>query len=1056
MADYSNELNYLNTMSSYDVVDDAEFLEINHSNHPTVNNDFMNCQLSFFGDVNTDTGTPFFELDPDHNVNQYKENVSQIVNTCDYYKDENFAKKSLKYENDFSLYHINIRSLPAHYNEFLLSLRNIKSCFKIFGMCETWLHDVNSDMYSIPNYRGVHKTRNGRRGGGVSLFIHESIEFTNRDDLSLLFNDVIESVFVEIDKSVFCSTTNIIIGEVYRPPNTSVDEFNECLEHLLTYVGRSNALCYLMSDFNINLLNVNTHEQSAEFLNLLLSYSFIPLISRPTRCTGHSITLIDNIFTNSLKSLHESSLAGIFLHKISDHFPVFFLNKFKGKVVDKEFVIFKETINPRNINNFKDLLINHNWDSILDCNDVNLATSQFLHQISYLYKICFPIKKIVVKRNHKPWVTQCLLNSIKRKNKLYKAYLQNPCDDTKLRFSQYRNKLTHLLRISERKYYAKSLSKYVTDIRKSWQIVNEILDHRKSNDCLPNMIESNEGDIIDPINIANHFNKYFSSVGVELAKNIKSTSINPLNYIKSPKSNVFELNEINESDLKKVFLSLKNSAPGYDGIRPSVLKSVFDQVKKPLVHLINMSFRNGTFPEKLKQAVITPIYKQGNKNLVENYRPISVLSVFSKIFEKLMYKQLNSYLIRNNILYLHQYGFQEGYSTDHALITATNFIYNALNEKMLSIAVSIDLKKAFDTINHSILLRKLSVYGIRDRALSWFTTYIQNRCQKVKYSSTVLSQNEIMKCGVPQGSTLGPLLFLLYVNDLPNTSDILSFILFADDTSIFIKGNELNDLVNSFNLELKKLSTWFAANQLSLNVKKTNCILFTNDRVNSEIKLMIDRTQIAQVQEIKFLGILIDDKMTWKSHINYISNKISKSIGILYKVRHVLSNEWKLNLYKTFVLPYLNYCNIIWASTYKTNIKPLLIKQKRALKIVLNLHRLTPSRTVFEMANVHSVYEMNDIHVTIFMFKYMRNLLPLSFTNMFQTAGDIHSISTRNASNIYLPFPRIEKFKFSITYSGAALWNTLPDNVKLCNNLSQLKSNIKKFMLISTNRKILY
>ena len=419
-----------------------------------------------------------------------------------------------------------------------------------------------------------------------------------------------------------------------------------------------------------------------------------------------------------------------------------------------------------------------------------------------------------------------------------------------------------------------------------------------------------------------------------------------------------------------------------------------------------------------------------------------------------MYKQLNNYLTRNNILYLHQYGFQEGHSTDHALITVTNFIYNALNNKEHSIAVSIDLKKAFDTINHSILLRKLSLYGIKNNALSWFTTYLQNRYQKVKYNQTVFSDNELMKCGVPQGSTLGPLLFLLYVNDLPSISNILTFILFADDTNIFVKGKNLTEIVNIFNVELSKLSDWFSANQLSLNVQKTNCIHFNKDRNNSQIQIMLDGIQIEQVQVIKFLGVFIDDKLTWKYHINHISNKISKSIGILYKVRHILNKEWKLNLYKTLILPYLNYCNIIWASTYKTSIKPLLIKQKRALKIALNLHHLTSSRVVFDMAKVHSVYEIYDIHISIFMFKYLKNLLPMSFTDMFQLNRNIHSFHTRNASKFYLPFPRIGKFKFSVLYSGAALWNSLPDYLINCNTLIQFKNKIKKFMFIPNNRKI--
>ena len=626
MADSLNEFHCLSELPFFSVENVTELFD-SDDNYVTMNNG-INEKLNLFECDNVDNATPLTDLDPDRNVNSYKDNVSNILNLCNYYSDDDFVKISSKFEkNCFSLYHINIRSLAAHNTEFLLSQRNTKSNFKVIGMCETWLSDFNCHLFCLPNYKAVHKTRANRRGGGVSLYIHESIDFKTRDDLSLMFNDVVESVFIEIEKSVFCTTNNIILGEIYRPPKTSVFEFNDCLEQLLVKMSRSNALCYLMGDFNINLLNSSTHEQSGDFLNTLLSYSFVPLISRPTRCTSSNATLIDNIFTNSLKSLSENSLSGISFQHISDHFPVFLFNNFKTNIFNKNQIIFKESFNPQNINRFKDFLINHNWNTVVECNDVNHATNTFLNQVSHFYKVCFPVKKIVLKSIHKPWVTHCLLNSIKRKNKLYKAHLKNPCSATKLRFSKYRNKLNHLLRISEKKYYTDCLKKHAQNLRKSWNIINEILDRSKSTDSLPESFESHCGNITGPKNIANHFNQYFSTIGTELADNIRPTSVDPLHYISPSQSNNLTLDDIDEEDLKKIFLTLKNSAAGYDGIRPSVLKSVFDQIKMPLIYLVNMSFHHGIFPDRLKQAVITPIHKQGNRKIAGNYRPISVLSV---------------------------------------------------------------------------------------------------------------------------------------------------------------------------------------------------------------------------------------------------------------------------------------------------------------------------------------------------------------------------------------------------------------------------------------------
>ena len=1043
MIDSLNETNSLNLLPFFNVANDEELPFGN-----TFQKDLLDYKLKLFGNENIDTVSPLSDIDPDYNIDCFKDNVANILNQCDFYSEDQFIEMNLNFhKDDFSVYHFNIRSLPAHVDEFMLSLQNIKSSFKIIGLCETWLSDINSYLYNFPKYNVIHKTREGRRGGGVSLLICDSIDYVIRDDLCVMFDEVAESVFIEIDKSYFNTSNNIIIGEIYRPPNTPVNEFNDCLEQFLAHLTSCKSLCYLMGDFNINLQNVNNHEKSSDFLHLLLSYCYVPLISRPTRCCKDSATLIDNIFTNNFQALQDKSKSGVIFQKISDHFPIFLINSFNGEKPGKNNVIYKEIINPTNINRFKDMLIKHQWDDVVNCNDVNHATNLFLDQFNHFYEICFPIKKIIVKENHKPWITQCLLNSIKRKNKLYKAYMKNPCDITKFRYSSYRNKLTHLIRISKKKYYADCLKKHKNNPKKSWKIINEILHHHKITDALPNVFESNNRTIDGHKNIANHLNTYFASVGSELASKISRTSLDPLHYMQPNQGRNFKSHDINEEDLKKVFSGLKNSSGGFDRVRPSVIKSVFDQIKYPLIHLINISFRYGIFPDSLKLAIITPIYKQGNKKLASNYRPISVLSVFSKIFEKLMYKQLSNYLNCNNILYIHQYGFQEGYSTDHALITVTNYIYKAFNDKEQAIAVSIDLKKAFDTIDHSILLRKLSHYGIKNNSLSWFASYLQNRHQKVKFKNNVFSDYGIMKCGVPQGSTLGPLLFLLYLNDLPFVSKVLTFVLFADDTNIFLKGNNISELMKTFNIELINISDWFAANKLSLNVQKTNCIHFSNGNYKTDIKLKLNGKEIKQVQEIKFLGVFIDDKLTWKSHIQYINTKISKSIGILYKVRHILNKEWKMNLYKTFVVPYLNYCNIIWASTYKTSLNTLLIKQKRALKIVLNLPFLTPSAYVFNIAKVHTVYEINKMHFSIFMYKYVKKLLPLSFTNMFILNRDIHSIQTRNSSKFYVPFPRIDKFKFSVTYAAPTIWNSLSEINKNLDTIHKFKNNIKQYML---------
>jgi exonuclease III len=797
----------LSELPFYDIVNDQEFLSA-VNNLCFGNLSYDNLQFRLF-ESNTDShiNTPMQEVDPDYNVNIYRDNISDMLNVCDYYMDDCFTSKSKRFNtNDFSLYHINVRSLPAHFNEFNCNLRNLVLPFKVIGVCETWLSQNNSDLFKLDKYNHVHRPR-GQRGGGVSLYIHESVTFTVADNFCSYLDNFAESVFVEIDKSVFSSTANIIVGEIYKPPNVSLIDFNACIETLLVELSRKKYLCYIMGDFNINLLNVDIHSPSNAFLNCMISNSFVPLITRPTRLTSHSATLIDNIFTNAVQKVSlDVSMSGILNQQISDHFPVFYLCKMNCKNTLKETVVYKQMTSAENINKFKQMLSTQNWNGILSNNDVNIATKEFLDLISRCYKLCIPFKKCTLKSNHKPWITQCLLNSIKRKNRLYKTYIKNPSQLTRSRFVMYRNKLNHLLRISEKKYFNDKLCKYNNDVRKSWSVINEILDCNNVHNKLPDTLETEQGTIIGQKNIANSFNKFFSSIGCDLAKGIRTSSSDPLSLMQNPIINNFQPQPVSEQELAKIFSSLRNSAAGYDEIRPSVLKSVFDQIQCPLKYLINMSFEKGIFPDQLKESLITPIHKQGNRKQLNNYRPISVLSVFSKIYEKLMYNQLYKYLIDNNILYLHQYGFQQGYSTDHALITVTDNILSAFNNKEQVLGLFMDMKKAFDTIDHAILINKLEHYGIRNLALAWFKSYLHERPQRVKYSNQILSDYELMKCGVPQGSTLGPLLFLLYLNDLPLVSNVIKFVMFADDTNAFLRGNNLTAMINSFNTELIKVA----------------------------------------------------------------------------------------------------------------------------------------------------------------------------------------------------------------------------------------------------------
>ena len=392
---------------------------------------------------------------------------------------------------------------------------------------------------------------------------------------------------------------------------------------------------------------------------------------------------------------------------------------------------------------------------------------------------------------------------------------------------------------------------------------------------------------------------------------------------------------------------------------------------------------------------------------------------------------------------------EKNHSTDLALVQLYDKIINAMANKKHVIGIFMDLSKAFDTLNHDILLEKLKVYGIRGVALSWFKDYLFNRQQYVVHNG-LSSDFLTIKCGVPQGSILGPLLFLLYINDITHTSSLLSFILFADDTNIFYSHDNLETLVRTVNLELPKVSVWLKCNKLSLNVKKTNFMHFkhTNTHTgNFPHNIIIDNIPLERKKSTKFLGVLIDVNLNWNEQIRHIITCISRNVGILYKTKHYLPKNILVMLYNSLILPYVSYCNLVWATSAKTKINSIYLLQKKALRICTGSQYLAHTNPLFYELKTLKVSDINTLQNLLFMFKYTNKLLPHSFKNFFTLNSAIHSYPTRNSPNFHLVNPKLLIAHKSIRHHGPDLWNALPESIKSCNTLYSFKATIKKILI---------
>jgi len=582
-------------------------------------------------------------------------------------------------------------------------------------------------------------------------------------------------------------------------------------------------------------------------------------------------------------------------------------------------------------------------------------------------------------------------------------------------------------------------------MRKTWDVIKEVICRAKGHTKTTQLLINNRISE-DPVEIAENFNDYFSNVGSNLAKNFPSDNAEFSQYLKGSFMQSMVLKSVTQEEIRKIVLNLKNGAPGHDGIRADTLKSIIDYIINPLTHISELSIMQGYFPHELKLAKVIPIFKSGDSTLCKNYRPISLLSVFSKILEKLMYDRLNNYLNKQAILYTYQFGFQKNKSTHMALICLMDKLVTALDSGEFAIGIYMDFSKAFDTVDIDILLQKLYFYGIRGPAYDWFLSYLSGRKQYVACNS-VNSSTRSIHFGVPQGSNLGPLLFLIYINDLAYVSSRLFSILFADDSNFFLTGTNPDTMIRIINEDMHYIVAWLRANKLTLNVDKTHFMLFSPSRKKYEISenVVIQNSTIEHVHFTKFLGVIIDSNLSWKNHISYISSKIAKNIGVLCRGRKIFNNETMLSLYNALILPYLTYCIHIWGSAYKTYINQLVLLQKRAIRLIAGVPHRTHTKELFHTYNILPVENLYKYTIALFIYKLHHNILPDFGFNLIYMS-DIHNYITRNCNCIQIPRFHTEFGKRSFNYSAIIMWNEIVSVINCNSTIGSFKNSLRKYL----------
>ena len=528
------------------------------------------------------------------------------------------------------------------------------------------------------------------------------------------------------------------------------------------------------------------------------------------------------------------------------------------------------------------------------------------------------------RRKHciEPWMNKELLTLINKKNDKYRDWKSTNNDVEyevkKINFKTF-EKIVKDIRAAKREYYFKTFTSQKNDMKKTWKTIDETLNRRKNKCKFPSEFIVNNRAIADQKEIADQFNIFFPNVGSTLSDSIEiaDSTLDFTDYLNNPTEHHFNFNTITESETLSIINKLKNkNSSGKDEISNKLLKSIKDEIAKPLTIIINQSLKTGVFPDALKIAKVKQLYKKGDNFCLNNYRPISLLPTISKIFERVMFTQLYSYLNANNLLSEQQYGFRSQHSTELAYVKLVDYITTEMdNIKKIKTptAIFLDLSKAFDTLNFNILLNKLQYYGIDGISLFLIKSYLTDRFQYVQFENSESDLLEI-KTGIPQGSILGPLFFSVMINDLVNSSHKFKFLMYADDTTIYfnleyfpIENREV--LINN---ELEKVNKWLKLNKLAVNVDKTKSMLFHKRRPVTPIQFSMNNRIIDVVQYFNYLGIMLDADMSWKTHVAMVRNKVSRINGILHRLKYIYPQSILITLYKSLFVPHINYGSLFW------------------------------------------------------------------------------------------------------------------------------------------------
>ena len=905
---------------------------------------------------------------------------------------------------------LNIRSCKRNFNTFIAYFAQFLACFSCIILTETWLTAERDNVYTIPGF-SHHNLYRDHQGGGIKIFVRSDIQSRIIRDYTLM-NDYFELLTIEL----FVNCKKLLLCALYHPPSSSHvnnNTFVYSFTSLLRQLSCMQLPMIICGDFNLNLLNPYGFTYIDEFVHNMFEVGFSPCVTIPTKINPENritkFSLVDHIWV----SLIDITQSFVFPVDITDHYPA-------GISIDLSITqrptekCMGRPLHERGKETFKLLLSNFNF-SISFIGNFNECFSNYFRQLFEIYERAFPLLERDKKaKKPAPWMTLKLKECIKKKAKLYKLYLKGKVSKTD--YTWYKNRLTNVVRKSKRLYYAKVFLEVAGNSSRIWSTINSIMDRKKEM-----AIESMKvnGVVLYGRELANHLNNHFATVA-SLVTGSLSLPLNCLFYAAPVLESCF-FYPTNSREILKVIKSLKNKGSKLLDISPEIIKDNAIVFSGHLSFLYNLSLEEMVFPSLLKKGKITPVHKSGSTNDADNFRPISTLPTMSKIFEKLTLNRMENFIAAHSILSPCQFGFRHGKNTTHAIIKLLSTVVSAFHNKMYCVSFFLDLRKAFDTINHRILLQKLNYYGFRGQCHEYLKSYFKDRRQYV-YLNGHSSEEKPVISGVPQGSILGPLCFSLFINDLPKAVDA-DTVLFADDAAFTIVSSTLSELFQKLHQLFNDLTKYLDSSGLVANSSKSKLMIFNSRSIHNLPDFVFSGDVIEWVNEFKYLGLTLTNTLSYGKHINNVSLNISRITGAFVGIKDFVPLNILVKLFNALALPHLMHHIIIWGSAPAYQMDRLSVRINNLLRLILNVQWVNgrPLMGTDELYGTLGILKLNSLY-KFCIFKFLRHLMdgrspelfdillhPYIFDHNYRTRGSVfrHPALTCEIERRFLPHQMI-------------------------------------------------